>query len=148
MQYVKLTNHTHAPNTNETIVAEFESTFNEHATTLHAACIRIINEALLSAHKDDAASQRELHANARKITHHYQVQHHFRILNIPQHLKLTSGGNKCLLYDNKGYYTRIIILSSDDNLHRLSSSEHWHADETFKVRKYNFIAIVNMINCT
>jgi hypothetical protein len=58
----------------------------------------------------------------------------FSDILIPDELKLTNGGDRFLLYDNEDPEHRMIILSSDDDLDRLSNSEHWHCDGTFKAR--------------
>lgn len=57
----------------------------------------------------------------------------FSEILIPDELKVTNGGDRFLLYDNERNNHRIIILSSDDDLDRLSNSEHWYSDGTFKV---------------
>ncbi|CAF1172092.1 unnamed protein product [Didymodactylos carnosus] len=54
-------------------------------------------------------------------------------ISILQQLTVTNGGDRFLLYDNEDSDYRTIILSSDDDLNRLSNSEHWHADGTFKI---------------
>jgi hypothetical protein len=52
---------------------------------------------------------------------------------IPDKLQITNAGARFLLYENQDPNRRLIILSSDDDLDRLSNSEHWHSDGTFKV---------------
>ncbi|CAF4044454.1 unnamed protein product, partial [Didymodactylos carnosus] len=52
----------------------------------------------------------------------------FEDISIPQQLTVTNGGDRFLLYDNEDSDHRTIILSSDDDLNRLSNSEYWHAD--------------------
>lgn len=46
---------------------------------------------------------------------------------------MTNGGARFLLHDNLDSNKRLIVLSGDDDLDRLSNSEHWHCDGTFKV---------------
>ncbi|CAF1311074.1 unnamed protein product [Rotaria sordida] len=57
----------------------------------------------------------------------------FSNICIPDELKITNGGSRFLLYDNQHTENRIIILSSDDDLDRLSNFDHWHNDGTFKL---------------
>ncbi len=54
-------------------------------------------------------------------------------MKTPDELKLTNTRNQFLLYDNEKNDGRIVILSSNTDLNRLSSTDHWHADGTFKV---------------
>jgi hypothetical protein len=61
----------------------------------------------------------------------------------PDELRVTNGGDRFLLYDNEDSDHRIIILSSDDNLHRLPNSEHWHCDGAFKARLIMIISFQN-----
>jgi hypothetical protein len=56
----------------------------------------------------------------------------FNDIFIPDELKVTNDGERFLLYDNEDPDNRMIILSPDDDLDRLSNSEHWHSDGTSK----------------
>ena len=53
-QYVKLNDHMYPPNPDEIIATEFKSKIQQYATTSHDTPRRIIHEALLNVHKDDA----------------------------------------------------------------------------------------------
>ena len=57
----------------------------------------------------------------------------FNDISIPDELRVTSDSERFLLYDNGCSDHRIIILSSDEDLDRLSNSENWRGDGTFKV---------------
>ncbi|CAF3132612.1 unnamed protein product [Rotaria sp. Silwood2] len=138
-QYVKLNDHIHPPNPDEVIAAEFKSKIQQRATTSHDPPRRIIHEALLNVHKDDAlalpsyaASQRLIGRKRKKNNISLPNPTCFQDIVIPDQLKLTNSGDRFLLYDNEDNDSRIIILSSDDDLKRLSQCDHWHADGTFR----------------
>ena len=57
----------------------------------------------------------------------------YRDIVISNELQVTNGGARFLLHDNLDSNVRLIILSCDDDLDRLSNSDHWHCDRTFKV---------------
>ncbi len=67
----------------------------------------------------------------------------FNDIHIPDELKMTNGGDRFLLYDNGDTEDRMIILSSDDDLDRLSNSGHWHSDGTFK----NLLVLETIVSC-
>ncbi|CAF4336433.1 unnamed protein product [Rotaria sp. Silwood2] len=138
-QYVKLNDHIHPPNPDEVIAAEFKSKIQQRATTSYDPPRRIIHEALLNVHKDDAlvlpsyaASQRLIGRKRKKNNISLPNPTCFQDIVIPDQLKLTNSGDRFLLYDNEDNDSRIIILSSDDDLKRLSQCDHWHADGTFR----------------
>ena len=141
-QYVKLNNHMHPPNPDEVIAAEFKWKVQQHATTSHDLSGRIIHEALLNVHKDDAfalpsyaASQHLTGTKRKKSSIPFPNPTYFQGIIIPEQLKLTNSGDKFLSYDNEDDDSRIIILSDEGDIKRLSQSEHRHADGTFKLIK-------------
>ncbi|CAF1410720.1 unnamed protein product, partial [Didymodactylos carnosus] len=90
---------------------------------------------LLDVHKDDGtailsytASQRTIERKRKKDDIPLPRPTSFEDISIPQQLIVTNGGDRFLLNDNEDSDNRTIILSSDDDLNRLSNSEHWHAD--------------------
>ncbi|CAF1149113.1 unnamed protein product, partial [Didymodactylos carnosus] len=97
---------------------------SECAITAHDSPRRIINEALLDVHTDDGTAIPSYTASHRTIERKCKKD------DIPT---VINGGDRSLLYDNEDSDYRTIVLSSDDDLNRLSNSEHWHADDTFKV---------------
>ncbi|CAF0913032.1 unnamed protein product [Didymodactylos carnosus] len=139
-QYIKLTDHSDAPNPDEIIAAEFNSKISERAITSYDPPGRVINEALLDVHKDDGtaipsytASQCTIERKRKKDDIPLPKLTSFEDISIPQQLTVTNGGDRFLLYDNEDSDDRTIILLSDDALNRLSNSEYWHAYGTFKV---------------
>ncbi|CAF1391294.1 unnamed protein product [Adineta ricciae] len=46
---------------------------------------------------------------------------------------MSNAGDQFLLYDNEKGDNRIIIFSTRTDLNRLSHSDHWHMDGTFKI---------------
>ncbi len=137
--YVSVTDHLHAPNPEETISIEFKSDITSSATTSHDPPRRIIHQALLNVDKINGAavpnyssSQRTIERKRKKKDIPLPRPTSFNEILIPDELKVTNGGERFLLYDNEDPDHRMIILSSDDDLDRLSNSEHWHSDGTFK----------------
>ncbi|CAF2997181.1 unnamed protein product [Rotaria sp. Silwood2] len=150
-QYVKLNDHIHPPNPDEVIAAEFKSKIQQRATTSYDPPRRIIHEALLNVHKDDAlalpsyaASQRLIGRKRKKNNISLPNPTCFQDIVIPDQLKLTNSGDRFLLYDNEDNDSRIIILSSDDDLKRLSQCDHWHADGTFRVAPQLFYQLYTL----
>ena len=101
---------------------------------------RIIHEALLNVDKNDAATVTTYHSSQRTIQRKRKrndivlpPSRAYAEMVIPHELQITNVGVRFLLYDNQDPNRRLIILSSDDDLDRLSDSEHWHSDGTFKV---------------
>ncbi|CAF1483628.1 unnamed protein product, partial [Rotaria sordida] len=138
-QYNKITEHVHAPNPEETISAEFKSKITTSATTSHDPPRRIIHEALLNVDKNDGAAVPTYHSSQRTIERKRKRNNiplprpqTYAEIVIPDELQVTNAGARFLLYDNQDPNRRLIILSSDDDLDRLSNSEHWHSDSTFK----------------
>ncbi|CAF1226573.1 unnamed protein product [Rotaria sordida] len=131
----------HASNLDEIIAAEFKWTISEHATTLYNPPRKIINEALLNVHKNNetvlpsyAALQRIIGCKCKKNIILLPCSISFRNIIISQQFKLTSNGDRCLLYDTEDNNARIIILSSDNDLNHLCGPKHWHAAGTFKFK--------------
>ena len=88
----------------------------------------MIHEALLDVHKDDAtslpsytASQRAIGRKRKRNNAPLPSPESFQDIILPQHLMLTNSGNRFLLHDNEDNDARIIILSSDHDLNRLSN---------------------------
>jgi hypothetical protein len=138
--YNKLTEHIHAPNPEENISAEFKSNISTNAALSHDPPRRIIHEALLNIDKNDGAavptyytSQRTIQRKRKRNDIPLPRPQTFSEIVIPDELQITNGGARFMLYDNKDPNRRLILLSSDDDLDRLSNSEHWHCDGTFKV---------------
>ncbi|CAF1234995.1 unnamed protein product [Rotaria sp. Silwood1] len=138
-QYNKITEHVHAPNPEATISAEFKSKTTTSATTSHDPPRRITYETLHNVDKNDGAAVSTYHSSQRTIEHKRQRNDIplprpliYTEIVIPDELQITNGGARFLLYDNQDPSRRLIILSSDDDLNRLSNSEHWHSDCTFK----------------
>jgi FLYWCH zinc finger domain len=151
-QYIKLTDHIHAPNPDDIIAAEFKSKMIERAITSHDPPRRIIHEGLLNVEKDDATALPSYTALQRTIERKRKANDiplpsptSFQDIIIPHELRLTNSGDRFLLYDNEDINARIIVFSSNSDLNRLSRSEHWHADGTYKVSKYKFIGILKMV---
>ncbi|CAF2250032.1 unnamed protein product [Rotaria magnacalcarata] len=120
--YIKVNDHIHAPNPEETIATEYKSKIVNSAITSHDPPRRIIHEVLLEKKKEMPLPRPKS----------------FDEIDIPAELRVTNGGNRFLLYDNESSTNRMIILSSDDDLDRLSNSEFWHADGTFKIASHLF----------
>ena len=140
MKYVTVTNHNHAPNPDQTISNEFKSKISKNAAISHYPPRRIIHEVLLSINKNDgtavpnySSAQRTIERKRKRNDLPLPTPKSFRDICIPDELKITNAGERFLLYDNGDVDHRMIILSSDDDLDRLSNSEHWHCDGTFKV---------------
>ena len=55
----------------------------------------------------------------------------FNDISLPDELRITNHSERFLSYDNGHFDHRIVILSSDEDLNRLSNSEHWHCDGAF-----------------
>ena len=113
------------------IATEFKSKIQQHATTSHDPPGRIIQEALLSVHKDDALALPSYTASRHLIGHKRKKNNIllqnptcFQDIIISEQLKLTNTGDKSLLHDNENNDIRIIILSSESDLKRLSQCEH------------------------
>ncbi|CAF3602513.1 unnamed protein product [Rotaria socialis] len=143
--YIKVNDHIHAPNPEETIATEYKSKFVNSAITSHDPPRRIIHEVLLGISKEDgtavpnySSSQRTIQRKRKKKEMPLPRPKSFDEIHIPDELRVTNGGNRFLLYDNESSTNRMIILSSDDDLDRLSNSEFWHADGTFKIAPHLF----------
>ena len=139
-QYVLTTHHIHARNSEQTIANEFKSKIVHHAMISHDAPRRIIHEVLLSVDENDgtdvpnySSSQRNIQRKRKNNDIALPSPSSFGDIQIPDELKVTNGGARFLLYDNEKNNHRMIILSSDDDLDRLSNSDHSHCDGTFKV---------------
>ena len=139
-QYNNVTDHNHAPNPDQLIAAEYRSRIIDSAVTSYYPPRRIINEALAYVDKNDGtavptytSSQRTIERKRKKQDLPLPKPRSLGDLIILDELRLTNGGARFLLYDNGAADNRIIILSYDDDLDRLSNSEHWHSDGTFKV---------------
>ncbi|CAF4598316.1 unnamed protein product, partial [Rotaria sp. Silwood1] len=144
--HIKITDHLHAPNPEETISVEFKSNISSGATISHDPPRRIIHQALLNVNKNDASAvpnyssaQRTIERKRKKQDLPLSRPTSFNDILIPDALKVTNGGNRFLLYNNEDPDHRMIILSSDDDLDCLSNSENWHCDGTFKTHIYNEI---------
>ena len=71
---------------------------------------------------------------ARRLNLPPNPQNRDEIPVLPQEYQLTSYGGQFLIFDSGvGDQERIFIFASDVGLRFLSESEHWYADETFKV---------------
>jgi len=97
----------------------------------------IIHQALLNVNTNNGTSVPNYSPSQRTIERKRKKQDialprpiSFEDIYIPDEFRLTNGGGRFLLYDNQDSKHRIIILSSDDDLDRLSNSEHWHRDGT------------------
>ncbi|CAM4846255.1 unnamed protein product, partial [Rotaria magnacalcarata] len=139
-EYIKVTEHFHAPNPEEIISMEFKSNITSGATTSHDPPRRIIHQALLNVNKNNGSAVPNYSSNQRTIERRRKKQDipiptpiTFTDINIPDELRTTNNGDRFLLYDNGDSSRRIIILSPDEDLDRLSNSEHWHCDGTFKL---------------
>ena len=141
---INLTDHNHAPNPDEITSAKFKSKVNERAAVSSEAPRKIIHEMLLDVDPGDASSissyttaQRSIARKRKKNDIPLPTPSSFESIVIPEQLKLTNTGDQFMLYDNEQNDNRIIIFSSMADLNRLSNSEHWHADGTFKVSLNN-----------
>lgn len=135
-----ITEHIHPPDPDENISAEFKAKISTNATVSHDPPRRIIHEALLNVDQSDAsavpsyyASQRTIERKRKKNDIPLPRPQTYRDIVIPNELQVTNGGARFLLHDNLDSNKRLIVLSGDDDLDRLSNSEHWHCDGTFKV---------------
>ncbi|CAF3873782.1 unnamed protein product [Rotaria sordida] len=140
VEYIHLNDHNHAPNPDELISKQFKSIIDKRAETSNEPPRKIIHEALLDVHPGDASAvqnyrtvQRSVQRKRKKNDMPLSTPLSFENIIIPEELKLTNTGDKFLLYDNEKNDNRIIILSSSTDLNRLSISDHWHMDGTFKV---------------
>ena len=145
---IKLMDHTHAPNADEVIAAQFKSKIIERATTSHDPPRRIIHEALLNVDKEDATALPGYTASQRTIGCRHKANDiplssptSFQDIIIPQELKLTNSGDRILIYDNENVNSRMIVFSSNSDFSCLSSSQLWHADGTFKVSKHKCLVL-------
>ncbi|CAF5111642.1 unnamed protein product, partial [Rotaria magnacalcarata] len=116
-----------------------KSNITSGATTSHDPPRRIIHQALLNVNKNNGSAVPNYSSNQRTIERRRKKQDipiptpiTFTDINIPDELRTTNNGDRFLLYDNGDSSRRIIILSPDEDLDRLSNSEHWHCDGTFK----------------
>ena len=130
-QYVPVTGHNHPPTPEETISMQFKSNIAGDVTRSHFPPRHIINTALLPISKDDGAAVPIYTSSQRTIERKRKKQHiplprprTFDEILIPDELKITNDGKRFLLYDNGDSNNRILILSSDDDLDRLSNSDH------------------------
>ncbi|CAF1128681.1 unnamed protein product [Rotaria sordida] len=112
--YINVQDHIYASNAEETIAMEFKLKIVASATTSHYPPRRIIHEALLNIPLPRPNS--------------------FDDIYIPDELRVANSGSRFLLSDNENNSDRMIILSSDDDLDRLSNSDYSHTDGTFKAR--------------
>lgn len=140
-EYIKVTDHVHAPNPEEIIAMEFKSNISSGATSSHDPPRRIIHQAFLNINKKDgsavpnySSAQRTIERKRKKEDLPLPRPASFNDILIPDELKVTNGGDRFVLYDNEDPDHRMIILSSDDDLDCLSNSENWHGDGTFKAR--------------
>lgn len=139
-QYIIVTEHNHAPNPEQMIANAFKSKISSGAVLSHDPPRRIINEALLNVDKHDGtavpnypSSQRTIERKRKRNDIALPSPTSFNDVNIPDELRVTNGGQRFLLYDNEACDHRLIILAADGCLDRLSNSEHWHCDGTFKL---------------
>ena len=116
---------------------EFKSKITNSAPTSDDSPRRIIHEALLNIDKENGTAVPNYYSSQRTIARKRKKNDipsprptAFDETLFPDELKVTNGVNRFLFYDNG---KRMIILSSDDDLDRLSNSDHWHSDGTFKV---------------
>ncbi|CAF4499777.1 unnamed protein product, partial [Rotaria sp. Silwood2] len=143
--YDKVTDHNHASNPEEIISMESKSNIIKSATTSHDPPRRIIHEALLNVNKHDGTAvpnyyscQRTIERKRKKKDIPLPRPTSLDEVHIPDELQITNCGDRFLLYDNQDANDRIIILSSDDDLDRLSNSDSWHCDGTFKIAPHLF----------
>ena len=138
IECVKVTDHAHAPNPEEIISMEFKLIINTSATTSHD--LPRIHEALLHINKNDGtvvpnypSTQRIIERKRKQHDKPLPASTSFSDISIIDGLRVTNNSERFLLYDNRHSDHKIIILSSDEDLYRLSNSEHWHCDGTFNV---------------
>ena len=119
---------------------KFKPIVNTGATTSQDPPQRNIHEALLYVNKHDGtavpnypSTQHTMERKSKQQDKPLPTPASFNDISIPDELRITNDSEKFLLYDNRHSDHRIIILSSDENLDRLSYSEHCHCDGTFKV---------------
>ncbi|CAF1236679.1 unnamed protein product [Rotaria magnacalcarata] len=91
--YIKVKDHIHTPNPEETIAIENKSKVVNSATTSHDSSRRIIHEVLLSISKDDgtvvpnySSSQRTIERKSKKKKYHYHDRVHYDDIHIPGEL--------------------------------------------------------------
>ena len=154
IEYVKVTDHAHAPNSEDIISMEFKSIINIGATTAHDPPRRIIHEALLCINKNDGTAvpnylftQRTIERKRKQQGKPLPTPTSFNDISIPDELRVTNDSERFLLYDNGYSDHRIMILSSDEDLHRPSNSGHWHCDGTFKVPSMIIINFYSNLSC-
>ena len=128
IEYVKATGHVHAPNQEEIISMEFKSVINTGATISHDLPRRIIHEVLLYENNNDGSAVPNYPSTQRTIERKRKQQDKpLTSLNdtcIPDELRVTNDSERFLLHDNGHSDHRSIILLSDEDLDRLSNSEH------------------------
>ena len=131
-QYVILNDYMHLSNPDEIIATEFKSTIQQHTTISHDLPRRIIHEALLNGHEDNSlalpsytASQRSIGRKRKKNNISLPNPTYFQDIIIPEQLKLIHTGDKFLLHDSEDNNARIIMLTVEGNLKRLSQCEQW-----------------------
>ncbi|CAF1040470.1 unnamed protein product [Rotaria sordida] len=125
--YINVQDHIYASNAEETIAMEFKLKIVASATTSHYPPRRIIHEALLNIPLPRPNS--------------------FDDIYIPDELRVANSGSRFLLSDNENNSDRMIILSSDDDLDRLSNSDYSHIDGTFKARIIRIITLSDVFLC-
>jgi hypothetical protein len=153
-EYITITEHVHTPNPDENISTEFKSQICTKAAICHDPPRRIIHEALLNIDQADGAavptyysSQRTIERKRKKNDIPLPRPQTFSEILIPDELQITNSGARFLLYDNHHPNRRLIILSSDDDLDRLSNSDHWHCDGTFKVCNISLLKLIFFFFC-
>ena len=119
---------------------EFKLIINTGATTSYDPPRRIIHEALLYINKNDGtavpnypSTQRTMERKRKQQDKSLPTPTSFNDIFIPDELRVTNVSKRFLLYDNRHSDHKIIVLSSDEDLDRLSNSEHWQCHGTFKV---------------
>ncbi len=147
-EYITITEHGHTPNPDENISTEFKSQICTKAAICHDPPRRIIHETLLNIDLADGAavptyyaSQRTIERKRKKNDIPLPRPQTFSEILIPDELQITNSGARFLLYDNHHPNRRLIILS-DDDLDRLSNSDHWHCDDTFKVCNISLLKLI------
>ena len=119
---------------------EFKSIINTGAILSHNPTRRIIHEALLYINQNDGTAlpyhpfmQHKIERKRKQQDKPLPTFISFNDISISDELRVTNNNERFLLYDNGHSNHRIIILSSNEDLDRLSNSERWHCDSTFKV---------------
>ncbi|CAF0979411.1 unnamed protein product [Didymodactylos carnosus] len=113
--------HNHAPDPDKITAAIFKST------------IRDITPDDISSLPSYQASQRTIERRRKKADHPLPTPQQLSDIHFPQELTLTTTNERFLLCDINHHQHRIIIFASDKDLERLSNSERWHCDGTFKI---------------